>query len=115
MVWWWSDGGGGAAGRGGGAAAAQVWRRAKRLEDGPIDLPLTRDGLFSFRGSQLLGFDEGFFLSCHKSALREVETVFFARFYTLCYGVQAPLAGASPLSRRTGGYNYLSIAVFVSR
>ena len=41
MVWWWSDGGGGAAGRGGGAAAAQVWRRAKRLEDGPIDLPLT--------------------------------------------------------------------------
>ena len=39
MVWWWSDGGGGAAGRGGGAAAAQVWRRAKRLEDGPIDLP----------------------------------------------------------------------------
>ena len=34
-----SDGGGGAAGRGGGAAAAQVWRRAKRLEDGPIDLP----------------------------------------------------------------------------
>ena len=40
-VWWWSDGGCGAAGRGGGAAAAQVWRRAKRLEDGPIDLPLT--------------------------------------------------------------------------
>jgi hypothetical protein len=53
-VWWWSDGGGGAAGRGGGAAAAQVWRRAKRLEDGPIDLPLTGSFLSEARNYWVL-------------------------------------------------------------
>ena len=37
-----------------------------------------------------------------KSALMGGRNRFLARFYTLCYGVQAPLAGASPQSENGG-------------
>ena len=43
------------------------------------------------------------FLSCHKSALRGRLKPFSRPFlYYFCYGVQAPLAGASPQSENGG-------------
>ena len=59
-------------------------------------------------GRCVLGERCQLFLSCHKSALREVETVFtfLARFFTTFATEYRPPSLARLLSRRTGGYYF---------